>query len=56
MKVIDCDCGETLHAANDDDLFKVAREHVDREHEDLEMTDDQVRQLVADKAYSASDS
>jgi predicted small metal-binding protein len=56
MRVIDCECGDTLHAANDDDLFKVAREHMDREHAELEMTDDQVRQLVAEKAYEASDS
>jgi hypothetical protein len=54
--VIDCECGETLHAANDDDLFKIARAHVDEVHPDLEMTDEQIHQLLADRAYSASDS
>ena len=56
MRVIDCDCGQTLQAANDDDLVKAARQHVDEAHPDLEMDDDQVRELGADKAYEASDS
>jgi predicted small metal-binding protein len=56
MKVIDCDCGQTLQAANDEDLFKETRVHLDREHADTEMTDDQVRELVSARAYEASDS
>jgi predicted small metal-binding protein len=56
MRVIDCDCGHTLQAANDDDLAKQARAHVDEVHADLEMSDDQVRELVATKAYEATDS
>jgi predicted small metal-binding protein len=56
MKVIDCDCGHTLQAANDDDLYKATREHVDEVHSDTEMSDDDVRELVATKAYEASDS
>jgi hypothetical protein len=56
MRVIDCDCGQTLQAANDDDLFKQTRAHVDEEHPDTEMTDEQVRELVSSRAYEASDS
>jgi predicted small metal-binding protein len=56
MRMIDCDCGHTLQAANDDDLFKAAREHVDQEHADMELSDDQVRDLIAEKAYTATDS
>jgi hypothetical protein len=56
MRVIDCDCGATLQAANDDDLFGVARAHVDEEHPDMQLSDDQVRQLISDRAYSATDS
>jgi hypothetical protein len=56
MRVIDCDCGATLQAANDDDLLKAAREHVDRKHGDEDkLTDEQVQQLVAERAYEASD-
>ena len=56
MRVIDCDCGQTLQAGNDDDLFKEARAHVDQVHPDMQLTDDQVRELVSNRAYEASDS
>jgi predicted small metal-binding protein len=57
MRVIDCDCGATLQAANDDDLLKAAREHVDQKHPDnSKLTDEQVQSLVAERAYEASDS
>ena len=56
MRVIDCDCGHTLQAANDDDLARIAREHVAQEHPDQQMSDEDVRRLVADKAYEATDS
>jgi predicted small metal-binding protein len=56
MRMLDCDCGQTLQAANDDELVQAAREHVDQEHPDMDMSDDQVRQLVSDQAYTAMDS
>ncbi len=56
MRVIDCDCGETLQAGNDEDLVKTVRAHLDSEHADMQMTEDQVRRLVADRAYEATDS
>lgn len=56
MKVIDCDCGQTLQAGNDEDLIKETRAHVDQEHRDEKLTDEQVRELVSAKAYEASDS
>jgi hypothetical protein len=56
MRVIDCDCGVTLQAANDDELATSVRQHLDSDHPDMELSDDQVRELVAAKAYSATDS
>jgi predicted small metal-binding protein len=56
MRVIDCDCGQTLQAGNDEDLVKATRAHVDQEHADENFTDDQVRELVSTRAYEASDS
>ena len=56
MRVIDCDCGQTLQAANDEDLFRVAREHVDQAHPDMGLSDDQVRGLIEEQAYTATDS
>lgn len=56
MRVLDCDCGATLQAANDGDLVTQVREHVAESHPDMQMTDEQVQGLVADRAYEASDS
>jgi hypothetical protein len=56
MRVIDCDCGKTLQAGNDDDLAAVMRAHTDEEHPDQQLNDEQARQLVADRAYEAADS
>ena len=56
MRVIDCECGHTLQAANDDDLLNVTRRHVDEEHADQELSDEQLRGLISERAYSATDS
>jgi len=56
MRVLDCDCGQTLQAANDDDLAAAVREHTDEAHPDTQLSDEQARELVADRAYEASDS
>jgi predicted small metal-binding protein len=34
-KVINCECGETVRAATDDELVKRVEEHVARDHPDL---------------------
>jgi predicted small metal-binding protein len=56
MRVMDCDCGKTLQAGNEDDLVAQVRAHTDEEHQDLGLSDEQVRQMVADRSYEASDS
>jgi hypothetical protein len=56
MRVIDCQCGKTLQAANDDDLAGAVRNHVADDHPDMEMSDDEVRELVSSQAYDAQDS
>jgi predicted small metal-binding protein len=56
MRIIDCECGHTLQAANDDDLFKEARRHIEEAHPDMDLSDDQVRGLISSQAYDASDS
>ena len=56
MRVIDLDCGHTLQAANDDDLFKAAREHVDQQHAGQDLSDEQLRNLIGEQAYTATDS
>ena len=54
MRVIDLDTGDTLQAANDDDLRKVVSRWA--AEQDKQMTDDEIAELVARRAYDASDS
>lgn len=56
MRVIDCDCGTTLQAANDEELAASVRGHVEQDHPEMELDDQGVRRLVEEKAYSAMDS
>lgn len=55
MRVIDLDHGVTLQAANDDDLAKAIRAHYDANRPE-QPSDDEIRQLIGDQAYEASDS
>jgi MFS family permease len=51
MRAIECPCGHHLEGADDDELFRLAREHVDRDHPELQRTDEELRKRVADDAY-----
>jgi MFS family permease len=51
MRAIECPCGHHLEGADDEELFRLAREHVDRDHPELERTDDELRQRIAADAY-----
>jgi predicted small metal-binding protein len=55
LRVVDCECGTTIKAANDDELEAQVRAHVEQDHPGTEMTDDEVRMLVQRRAYDASD-
>jgi predicted small metal-binding protein len=56
MRVLDCECGKTLQAANDDDLVRAVQDHVEADHPGMEMSGDQARELVSSQAYDAQDS
>ena len=57
MRVIECNfCGETLSAANDDELRACIARHMEAEHSGEELDDEAVAELVEQQAYSASDS
>jgi predicted small metal-binding protein len=56
MRIIDCECGQTLQAANNEDLAVVVRGHIAEEHPEMQMSDDQVREFVSAQAYDAEDS
>jgi predicted small metal-binding protein len=55
MRVIDCQCGTTLKAANDEDLARSVRDHVDESHPEMDLSDDRVEEMVAEQAYDAED-
>ena len=54
MRAIDCPCGHRLEGADDEELFRLAREHVDRDHPEMQRTDDELRGRVAADAYDGS--
>jgi hypothetical protein len=51
MRAIDCPCG---HHLDDAELFRLAREHVDRDHPEMDRADEQIRRRVAADAYDVA--
>ena len=51
MRALDCDCGRHLEAANDQKLFDKAKEHLNRDHPEMRLSAERVREIVAQKAY-----
>ena len=56
MRAIDCPCGKTLQASNDDELASAVIEHAQSDHPDMQLDDAGAREMVASNAYSATDS
>jgi predicted small metal-binding protein len=54
MRAIDCPCGHHLEGADDEELFRLARAHVDSDHPEMERTDDELRERVTADAYDVS--
>jgi hypothetical protein len=52
-RLINCPCGHTLTAADDDELFALAKQHVREHHPDSTRSEDELRQLVAQMARDA---
>jgi rhodanese-related sulfurtransferase len=51
MRAIACPCGHQLEGIHDDELFRLAREHVDRHHADIRPDDEQLRACIASDAF-----
>ena len=57
MRVIECNfCGETLAAANDDELRACLIRHVESTHSGEEFDDEVAGELISNRAYAATDS
>jgi hypothetical protein len=50
MRALDCECGKHLEAC-DDELYGQTRERVDRDHPEMQLSDEQVMGIVAEGAY-----
>jgi predicted small metal-binding protein len=56
MRVIECnECGETVSAADDQELARRLAEHLQSEH-DIEPDAEELSDLVEEEAYEAMDS
>ena len=56
MRVVECDiCGETVTAADDEELVARLKDHLDEEH-DQTPDEDELRQTIDREAYDAMDS
>jgi predicted small metal-binding protein len=56
VRVVECDiCGETISAANDEELAGRLKDHLESEHEESP-TDDDVQVTIDREAYDATDS
>jgi rhodanese-related sulfurtransferase len=51
MRAIDCPCGHHLEAADDESLFRTAREHIDLEHPKMDRSHAQLRERIVADAY-----
>jgi Protein of unknown function (DUF1059) len=46
MRTLECPCGITLTGADDDDLFRLGRQHADEHHRDDNIPDEYIREQV----------
>ena len=51
MRAIDCPCGHHLEGADDDELVRLAREHIAEHHPEMDRGDEQLGQRIAADAY-----
>ncbi|MDP9255763.1 MAG: DUF1059 domain-containing protein [Actinomycetota bacterium] len=54
MRAIECPCGHHVEATDDEELFRLSREHVDRDHPEMDRSDEQIRARVAADAYDVA--
>ena len=55
-RVIECNiCGEPLSAATDEELLGQVLGHIEAEHPDSALDDEQAREMIDREAYDAGD-
>ena len=53
MRAIDCPCGHHLEGADDEELVRLARQHIEDHHPDMERSEEQLQARIANDAYAA---
>ena len=59
MRVLDCECGHTVQAANDDELRVALAAHLREQHPgdgQQQLGDEELQSLIQQRAYDATDS
>jgi predicted small metal-binding protein len=51
MRAIDCPCGHHFEADDDEELFRLCRDHVAGAHPEMQRTDEQIRERIVADAY-----
>jgi predicted small metal-binding protein len=51
MRAIECPCGHRFEAGDDEELFRLCREHVDHDHPEMTRSDEQIRERITADAY-----
>jgi hypothetical protein len=51
MRAIECPCGHPFEPGDDERLFRLCREHVDRDRPEMQRSDEQIRERVDADAY-----
>ena len=54
MRAIECPCGHHFEAAGDEELFRLGRDHVDRDHPEMTRSDEQIRARIAADAHDVA--
>jgi hypothetical protein len=55
MRALECDCGQHLEAADDQKLFDEVQKHLNRDHPEMRLSAERVREIVTEKAYDKRD-
>ena len=55
MREMHCACGNRLVADNDEDLVQQVLEHAHEVHPEMDLSEDQARQMVASEASDTED-
>jgi predicted small metal-binding protein len=51
MRVLACPCGITLNGADDEELFRLGRQHADEHHPSDNITDEFIREHIRTSAH-----